>query len=284
MEKSYIHECTKFSPETIRAARDAILEVVPEDTRNEPSTVMSVSLRGATWRHDDIDEFFADYRDEACSKANFYFGIGGYKSRCSISLSWASRLAGGDWEIRSPDTQVTVVAPSRRELVKIATVLDDSPDVGAIPKFEAPAQSWEKKVTIFIGHGRDPAWRVLSDALEKKHSFRTEAFEFGANAGHTVRSVLEKHLIDSALALLVMTAEDPDSEGLMHARENVIHEAGLFQGRLGFDRAIVLLEEGCQEFSNIHGLVQIRFAPGAIEAVVGDVLATLRREFDPAYS
>ena len=29
------------------------------------------------------------------------------------------------------------------------------------------------------------------------------------------------------------------------ARMNVIHEVGLFQGRLGFERAIVLLEEGC---------------------------------------
>jgi hypothetical protein len=30
-------------------------------------------------------------------------------------------------------------------------------------------------------------------------------------------------------------------------------------GRLGFERAIILLEDGCQEFSNIHGLGQIRF-------------------------
>jgi predicted nucleotide-binding protein len=34
----------------------------------------------------------------------------------------------------------------------------------------------------------------------------------------------------------------------------VIHEAGLFQGKLGFARAIVLLEQDCNEFSNIAGL------------------------------
>ena len=38
-----------------------------------------------------------------------------------------------------------------------------------------------------------------------------------------------------------------------------MHEAGLFQGRLGFTRAIIMLEEGCEEFSNIEGLGQIRF-------------------------
>lgn len=53
----------------------------------------------------------------------------------------------------------------------------------------------------------------------------------------------------------------------MIARQNVIHEAGLFQGRLGFMRAIVLLEEGCEEFSNIHGLGQIRFPAPAFEEV-----------------
>jgi predicted nucleotide-binding protein len=45
---------------------------------------------------------------------------------------------------------------------------------------------------------------------------------------------------------------------------NVIHEVGLFQGRLGFKRAIVLLEEGCKEFSNIQGLGQIRYPKGNI--------------------
>ena len=64
----------------------------------------------------------------------------------------------------------------------------------------------------------------------------------------------------------------------MHARENVIHEAGLFQGRLGFRRAIVLLEEGCAEFSNIKGLGQIRFTKGKIKAVSEEIRQVLERE------
>ncbi len=59
---------------------------------------------------------------------------------------------------------------------------------------------------------------------------------------------------------------------------NVVHEAGLFQGRLGFSRAIILLEEGCEEFSNIHGLGQIRFPKGNIKAVFEDVRQLLERE------
>jgi len=83
----------------------------------------------------------------------------------------------------------------------------------------------------------------------------------------------------TSFALLVLTGEDKGSDGKWHARENVIHELGLFQGKLGFARAIVLLEEGTEEFSNIHGIQQIRFAKGRVRETFGDVLATLRREF-----
>ena len=40
---------------------------------------------------------------------------------------------------------------------------------------------------------------------------------------------------------------------------DVIHEAGPFRGRLGFGKSIILLEDGCSEFSNIHGLGLIPF-------------------------
>jgi predicted nucleotide-binding protein len=85
----------------------------------------------------------------------------------------------------------------------------------------------------------------------------------------------------AAIAFLVMTAEDEMADGAAQARMNVVHEAGLFQGRLGFTKAILMLEEGCQEFSNVSGLGQIRFPRGNITAVfeeVRRVLAACRTE------
>jgi predicted nucleotide-binding protein len=87
-------------------------------------------------------------------------------------------------------------------------------------------------------------------------------------------------LSKTSIAFLVLTGEDRDADGEWHARENVIHETGLFQGRLGFSRAIVLLEKGTVEFSNIHGIDQVRFSKDNIKEVFGDVLAVIRREFD----
>jgi len=89
---------------------------------------------------------------------------------------------------------------------------------------------------------------------------------------------LEEMLDSSSFALLVMTGEDETKDGKTLARQNVVHEAGLFQGKLGFSRAIILLEDGTEEFSNIHGLQQIRFSKGRIRESFGDVLAVLKRE------
>jgi predicted nucleotide-binding protein len=64
----------------------------------------------------------------------------------------------------------------------------------------------------------------------------------------------------------------------MKARANVIHEVGLFQGRLGWTKAIVLLEEGCEDFSNIEGVGQIRYPKMNIKAAFEEIRQILRRE------
>jgi len=138
-------------------------------------------------------------------------------------------------------------------------------------------KSEEKPIRIFIGHGRDNQWRDLKDHLRDQQGFDVTAYEIGPRAGLSVKEVLES-MLESSFAFLVLTGEDIHQDGEMHARENVIHELGLFQGRIGFRRAIALLEDGVTEFSNIFGLNQIRFSKGNIRETFGDVVATIKRE------
>ncbi|MEE7461044.1 hypothetical protein MFUR16E_06665 [Methylobacterium fujisawaense] len=119
---------------------------------------------------------------------------------------------------------------------------------------------------VFIGHGRAPAWRVLKDFVKDRLGFPYDEFNRVPVAGITNIARLSEMLEAAAFALIILTAEDEQADGKLRARMNVIHEVGLFQGRLGFTRAIVLLEEGCEEFSNIQGLGQIRFPKNNIAA------------------
>ena len=112
---------------------------------------------------------------------------------------------------------------------------------------------------IFIGHGQASVWIELKDFLVERLGLEHEEFNRTPIAGLSNKERLLTMLDSSCFAFLVLTAEDEQADGTHHARANVVHEAGLFQGMYGFERAIILLEDGCSEFSNIHGISQIRF-------------------------
>jgi hypothetical protein len=46
----------------------------------------------------------------------------------------------------------------------------------------------------------------------------------------------------------------------------------------GFRKAILFLEDGCQEFSNVRGLTHIPFPKGKIEAQFHEATKVLKRE------
>lgn len=131
---------------------------------------------------------------------------------------------------------------------------------------------------VFIGHGGSKEWKDLKDFIQDRMRLPWDEFNRVPVAGIPNAVRLSTMLDAAQIAFLVLTAEDERSDGSLQARMNVIHEAGLFQGRLGFTRAIVMLEEGCQEFSNIEGLGQLRFPKNNIKAAFHDVQLILERE------
>ncbi len=131
---------------------------------------------------------------------------------------------------------------------------------------------------VFIGHGHSLIWKELKDFIQDRLRLSWDEFNRVPAAGVTNIARLSEMLDAAAIAFLLVTGEDEIADGTVQARMNVVHEAGLFQGRLGFSRAIVLLEEGCAEFSNIQGLGQIRFPKGNIKTAFEEVRLVLERE------
>lgn len=118
----------------------------------------------------------------------------------------------------------------------------------------------------------------LKDFLVDRLNLQFEEFNREPTAGRSTKERLLEMLDRCCFAFLVMTAEDEQADGKMYARQNVIHEVGLFQGRYGFERAIIVLEEGCEEYSNIEGVGQIRFPKGRIVAASEELRRVLERE------
>jgi len=131
---------------------------------------------------------------------------------------------------------------------------------------------------VFIGHGGSPVWLLVKDFLTTRLRLQCEEFNSAVVAGVPTSERLFQMLDEANFAFLIMTPEDQHLNATRHARENVVHEVGLFQGRLGARRAIVLLEHGCEEFSNVHGLGQIRFPEGHVSAAFEEMRRVLERE------
>ncbi|MCF3475937.1 hypothetical protein GUK69_08075 [Stenotrophomonas maltophilia] len=253
MERGTEFTRTRFSVDTVRAAIQAVREVIGETKAEVVHESLKVDLPDGQWRFDDENEFYA-----AIPQGTGYgFIVDARSVRIQVTQFRRSAV-------------VDVRAPTRAQVQRIFSPFDNRQGAEAVPA-DSPV--------VFVGHGRSPAWKDLRDHLRDQHDYRVECYESGARAGHSIRDILESMAAKSSFAVLVMTGEDMQESGTLRARQNVIHEAGLFQGRLGFSRAIILLEEGVEQFSNVQGVQYIPFAKDRIREAYGDVLATLRREF-----
>jgi predicted nucleotide-binding protein len=131
---------------------------------------------------------------------------------------------------------------------------------------------------VFIGHGRSKLWARLKVFLQDELGAATVTYESESRTGESIVPILEKMLKQATFAVLVLTAEDETADGSRRARQNVVHEAGLFQGKLGFKKAILLLQEGIEEFSNVAGLQYIPFTDDKIEQSFYELQRVLKRE------
>jgi predicted nucleotide-binding protein len=260
MRRSTCYYGIHFDTSALRAVEKKFREVLSKAGAKPGPMRLVVRRPEETWTFDTFEEFYAAMH-QARPKIRW------------LSVDWKHELSLSATE--RGNTLFDVQAPTREEIDLVFAALEEHKERCRIPDWKQEAKS----LKIFIGHGRDEQWKRLKDHLHEKHGLQIEAYEIGSRAGHTVRDILTYMLEGSSLALLVMTGEDKAADGSLNPRLNVVHEAGLFQGKLGSERAIVLLEEGTTEFTNIQGLQQIRFAKGNIEATFGEVLAVVRREF-----
>jgi len=158
------------------------------------------------------------------------------------------------------------------EVAKISSLVNE------LNKSAAKVLSGNTEGKVFIGHGQSPLWRELKDFLSDRLNLKWDEFNREAVAGLSTFERIATMLEEASFAFLIMTAEDGHNDNTIHARQNVVHEVGLFQGRLGPKKAIILLEEGCSEFSNIIGLIQIRFPKNRISAAFEEIRRVLERE------
>jgi len=160
------------------------------------------------------------------------------------------------FNIRTSDTDIHSNKDLLDEQVKfieqLTFNLENVPNVGALGAVNGGSR-------IFLGHGRNPVWSRIYTFIQDELHFQVEAFETESHISSHIVDALTGFLDRCDVAVIIMAGDDFTSEGNMRARQNVIHEIGIFQGRHGFERVIVFQEDGVEGFSNISGLQTVRY-------------------------
>lgn len=120
---------------------------------------------------------------------------------------------------------------------------------------------------IFISHGKSKDWMKLQSFLEKEAKRPTIELAQNPNLGLTVIAKLTDAANQCSHAVIVMSGDDRTGNGAKRVRENVMHEIGFFQGRLGINRVVLLRESGVSIPSNLSGIVWLAFRRGNIASV-----------------
>jgi len=257
-KKTKDYPWVKFPPEGIQDALRVFQQQGPGDLI---STTYNVHVSNVErWELESENEFNAEYRRNIEHATFVHHARAGY-----LSVVW--------WRHIPNVSTVSVELATRDQVEAVFEVFERWTNAGRI---EPPPPPPAPQPVIFIGHGHSDDWKTLRDQLRDHHGLDVRAFESEPRFGQSITQILDEELSLASLAILVHTAEDEQRDGQTRARQNVVHETGLFQGRLGFDRALIVREEGCEEFSNIAGVQEIRFAPGHAREAVGEIVAMVK--------
>jgi hypothetical protein len=261
MKKTTRFSNTLFSVAALKEAIDVFSEATKGKLR--PGN-LAIYREYEDWAHDALEDFFYDYQR---GFGRVLFSIHGDSDQAlEYSVSELNYLS-----------QVTIAFPIRDNIEKVSSVFKKHSPICNIYELQKKLH----KPTIFIGHGRSALWRDLKDHLHEKHKFEIQAYETDDRSSSYTFQNVENMVRDSSFAILILTCEDEMTNGSFRARQNVIHELGYSQAKLGRKNTLVLVEEDVDWPSNIQGIDHFYFSKGNIKEVFGDIIAALeKRTFD----
>lgn len=249
---SFTRHVNEFPAGAVRRALD-LFGTVTRDSVPDRRT-LSVRRGGERWKLTETTDFFALVEEGVAAATCRVEG-----ETDLFSVAWPG----------TGTMQVDIALASLNAVQQLVDLLKEgSPSTHTTPRVTGP--------TVFVGHGRGSEWRQLQTFLRDDLDMEVLAYEDEPRTGQYPAEVLSQIGEHADFAVLVLTPDWIDQNGVPRAGENVVHETGLFQAWLGRHRALLLRHEWCADFANIRGLRELQFPHGKIERVFDGVAAALK--------
>jgi len=211
---------------------------------------------------DGDDPLFRQYVRELVDLFNDMLGTNTYSAQIATEANEGVSNFYGTPSFKSVENITSVLRAALTRFARNQEFLVRSKGSKSVPKRE----------NVFVIHGHDEAkWRELKDLLKNDFGLHPLILSEQSDAGCvTLIEKFERYAQTCSYAVAVFTPDDEvrsDSETYLQARPNVLYELGWFCGRLGRDRAMLLLKERTTLFSDFGGIVQKRFKTNIREKI-----------------
>ncbi|HTU20756.1 MAG TPA: PfkB family carbohydrate kinase [Gemmataceae bacterium] len=162
-----------------------------------------------------------------------------------------------------------------------AILRDFLDDVTAQPQGGIPAvqssQASERN-SVYIGFGQDPLGNQVEEYLRRTHGLDVKRCALKPRAGRQHVDDLSDCLDCCTFAVLVPDPEGEAEDDKPWTRDRVLREAGLFQGRLGLHRVVLMLPEGVKKLANVEGLQSIDVPKDRLYRALKQLEVLLKRD------
>ena len=149
---------------------------------------------------------------------------------------------------------------------------------GFLQQTETLARAEMLPAGVFLVHEEDPNWRAVRRFIADDCGLPICELDSSAIDDDNLAAMMNEQLSRCSFAVCVLSRGDSSVGGYASADQSLVHQAGILQGRYGFERVAILAEQGCETFSNIAGLVRLDFAPGQVEATFFELERMFTRE------
>lgn len=131
---------------------------------------------------------------------------------------------------------------------------------------------------VFLVHHENSYRDVVRRFVEEDCGLSVFELSSSDIASAELRRILSAHIPKCSFAICLLDKNELMVDGRARANQNVVYQAGFFQGRFGFGRVALLAEEGCDGFSNIAGIVRLDFPSAKVDSTFLDLQRMLQRE------
>jgi sugar/nucleoside kinase (ribokinase family) len=131
---------------------------------------------------------------------------------------------------------------------------------------------------VFLVHHESAYRNAVRRFVEKDCGLQVYELPSSDIADNDHATSLREMIPQCSFAICLLGKNESMADGRARANQNVVYQAGFFQGRYGFGRVALLAETGCDPFSNVAGIVRFDFPAPQVDSTFIDLQGMLRRE------